>query len=53
MAKTIQNYKDELAALYSEMIADFGVDKASISISWKSEKENDEWIKKPNVLITF
>lgn len=53
MAKTVQNYKDEFAALYSKMIADFEVDKASISISWKSEKENGEWVKKPSVLITF
>ena len=52
-AKSIQEYKNQFAALYSEMIADFEVDKANISISWKSEKENDEWIKKPNVLITF
>ena len=52
-AKSIQDYKNQFAALYSEMIADFEVDKANISILWKSEKENGEWIKKPSVLITF
>lgn len=51
--KTIQDYKDEFVALYSRMITETGVDKASVSISWTTEKENGEWVKKPNVLITF
>ena len=51
--KTIQDYKDEFAALYSRMITETGVDKANVSISWTTEKENGEWVKKPVVLITF
>ena len=51
--KTIQDYKDEFATLYSQMITEMGVDKASVSVSWTAEKENGEWVKKPNVLITF
>ena len=51
--KTVQDYKNEFAILYSQMIADMGVDKASVSISWTTEKENGEWVKRPSVLITF
>lgn len=51
--KTIQDYKDEFAALYSRMITETGVDKASVSISWIIEKENDGFVKKPIVFITF
>ena len=51
--KTIQDYKGEFAALYSQMITEMGVDKAGVSVSWTTEKENGEWVKKPNVLITF
>lgn len=49
----IQDYKNEFAALYNKMIAEMDVDKASVSISWTTEKENGEWVKKPNVIITF
>ena len=51
--KTIQDYKSEFAILYSQMIADMGVESASISISWTTEKENGVWVKKPSVLIAF
>ena len=51
--KSIQDYKDGFVALYNDMIADMGVDKAHVAISWTTEKENGEWVKKPNVLITF
>ena len=53
MTNTIEFYKNNFAALYEEMIADAGVDKASVSVSWTTEKENGEWVKKPSVLITF
>ena len=53
MPKTIQDYKNEFAAHYSEMIAEMGVDKANVYVSWTSEKENGEWVKKPSVLITL
>ena len=52
-AKSIQDYKSQFAALYSEMIADMRVDKATVSVSWTSEKINGEWVKLPSVLITF
>lgn len=51
--KSIQDYKNAFAALYSQMITEIGVDKASVSVSWTTEKENGEWVKRPNVLITF
>ena len=51
--KSIQDYKNEFAVLYNEMIAEMGVDKASVSVSWTTEKKNGEWVKKPSVLITF
>ena len=51
--KSIQDHKNKFAALYNEMIDDMGVDKASVSVSWTTEKENGEWVKKPKVLITF
>lgn len=53
MAKTISDYKNEFAKIYQSMITETGVEKASVSISWKSEKENGKWAYKPHVLITF
>lgn len=53
MAKTVSDYKNEFAKIYQSMIIEMGVEKASVSISWKSEKENGEWVRKPYVLITF
>lgn len=53
MAKNIQDYKKAFEAIYNEMIADYGVDKAHVAISWVLDRENGEWIYKPNVLITL
>lgn len=53
MERTIQNYKESFAKLYEELVNDFGVEKASISISWDAVYENGERTIKPHVLITF
>lgn len=53
MAKTVSDYKNEFAKIYQSMITEMDVEKASVSISWKSEKENGKWVHKPHVLITF
>ena len=49
--KSIQDYKNEFAALYLDMIDEMGVDKACVSISWTIG--NGELAKKPSVIITF
>lgn len=51
--KTIQDYKDEFVAIYNDMIAQMNVEAASVSIFWKLEKINGEWVKKPFVTISF
>lgn len=52
--KTIQDYKNEFAELYSKMISGMEVECATVSISWKTEfNENNEAVRIPRVTITF
>lgn len=51
--KTIQDYKNEFAELYSKMISEMEVECATVSISWRTEFKNNEAVRIPRVTITF
>ncbi len=51
--KTIQDYKNEFAELYSKMISEMEVEYATVSISWKTEFNDNEAVRIPRVTITF
>lgn len=51
--KSIQDYKDQFEALYSDMVADMGTDKASVAVTWTVEYKNGVRSIKPITTITF
>lgn len=51
--KTIQDYKNEFAELYSKMISEMGVEYATVSIGWTTTFNDHDMVRIPRVTITF
>lgn len=51
--KTIQDYKNEFAELYSKMISEMGVEYATVSIGWTTKFNDHDMVRIPRVTITF
>lgn len=51
--KTIQDYKNEFAELYSKMISEMEVEYATVSIRWTTEFNDHNMVRIPRVTITF
>ena len=51
--KTIQDYKNEFAELYSKMISEMGVEYATVSIGWTTKFNDHDMVREPRVTISF
>lgn len=51
--KTIQDYKNKFAELYSKMISEMEVEYATVSIGWTTKFNDNGMIRKPRVTISF
>lgn len=49
----IQDYKERFAELYTELLNDYGVEKASVAVTWTVEYKNGVRSIKPITTITF
>lgn len=51
--KTIQDYKNEFAELYSKMISEMEVEYATVSIGWTTKFNDHDMVREPRVTISF
>ena len=51
--KTVQDYKNEFAKLYSKMISEMEVESAIVSIKWTTKFNDHNTVREPFVTITF
>ena len=52
-SKTVQDYKNEFAMLYSRMISEMEVEYAVVSIRWTTKFNDHNMVREPLVTISF